>query len=207
MSKHLTCLVATALLATPAFAEARGFQSNINEAITGPLKLEVVISEDLAHRANNLPKEMSDRGGSSRLRSAFSNNGKYGDKAIKYLIDEMQEEIVQDFEKRNIVLSDDAPTLLRVTINMAKPNRPTFNQLSQEPNLSFKSFGAGGADLSMEIIAAGGKILGTAEYDYYPSLDQRAFVQGATWADANRAMSKFSRNLSKTLEETDVDKS
>lgn len=199
MRKLLTCLTTAALLATPAFAEARGFKSDIDAAVSGPMKLDIVVSEDLAHRANNLPKKLSHRGGGSRLNSSFANNGRYGDKAIVYLIEDMQDELAQDFAKRNIALSDDAPTLLRVTIGMAKPNRPTFNQMSREPSLSFQSFGAGGADMSVEIIAAGGDVLGSARYTYYPSLNERPFTGVATWSDANRAFSRFSNRLSKEL--------
>ncbi len=199
MRKLLMCLTAATLLATPAFAEARGFKSDIGTMISGPLKLDIIVSEDLAHRANNLPKKLSARGSSTRLNSSFANNGRYGDKAIEYLIKDIQDELVQDFGKQNIVLSDDAPTLLRVTIEMAKPNRPTFNQLSRDTSLSYKSYGIGGADMSVEIVAAGGNTLGSASYRYYPSLDEKGFSATGTWSDASRAFSRFSNRLSKKL--------
>lgn len=201
MRKFLTLISATAVLATPAFAQARGFDADFSQAMTGPFKLEVVVSEDLAHRANNLPKKLSDRGTSSRLNSPFSNNGKYGDREIAYLQEEMQEEIVEDFSKRGLALSESAPTLLRITIVGAKPNRPTFNQLSKDASLSFQSFGIGGAEMTAEFISAGGNVIGTAEYDYYSSFGDRPNLQASgTWTDANRAFSRFSNKLSKTLE-------
>lgn len=200
MRKFLTLVSAVAILATPAFAQARGFDSDFSQNLTGPFKLEVVVSEDLAHRANNLPKKLSDRGSSSRLNAPFANNGKYGDRAIEHLLEEMQEEIVQDFSKRGLSLSDSAPTLLRITIVDAKPNRPTFNQLSKDASLSYKSFGTGGADMTAEFISAGGNIVGTAEYDYYSSFSDRVGIQSSgTWADADRSFSRFSKKLSKTL--------
>ncbi|MEP4052181.1 MAG: hypothetical protein ABJN22_08050 [Litorimonas sp.] len=204
MRKILTLISATALLATPAIAQARGFEADFSQAVTGPFKLEVVVSEDLAHRANNLPKKLSDRGSSSRLNSPFSNNGKYGDQAIEHLLQEMQEELVEDFQKRGLTLSDSAPTLLRVTINEVKNNRPTFNQLKEESNLSFKSFGIGGADVSAEFIAAGGAIVGTAEYDYFSSFNDRPVQSSGTWTDADRAFSRFSKKLSKKLASMDT---
>jgi hypothetical protein len=200
MRKFLTLLSAAAVLGTPAFAQARGFDADFSQAVAGPFKLEIVVSEDLAHRANNLPKKLSDRGSSSRLNAPFSNNGKYGDRAIEYLLEEMEEEIVEDFAKRGLTLSDSAPTLLRVTIVGAKPNRPTFNQLSKDASLSFQSFGTGGADMMAEFISAGGNVLGTAKYDYYSSFGDRPHIQASgTWTDANRAFSRFSNKLSKTL--------
>ena len=175
MRKFLTFISAAALLATPAFAQARGFDSDFSRAVSGPFKLEVVASEDLAHRANNLPKKLSDRGSSrTRSNSGFSNNGHYGDRAIEYLLEEMEEDIERNFVKRGVSLSETAPTLLRVTINEVKPNRPTFNQLSVEPSLSFNSFGIGGADVTAEIVSSGGNVIGTANYDYFSSFNERA---------------------------------
>lgn len=204
MRKYITLLPAAALLATPAFAQARGFDADFSKAVTGPFKLEVVVSEDLAHRANNLPKKLSDRGSGPRLNAAFSNNGKYGDREIEYLINDMQKEIVEDFGKRGLTLSDNAPTLLRVTIVEVKNNRPTFNQLSQDIGLSFKSFGIGGADVSAEFISAGGTVIGSAEYDFYSNLND-GFNQGrAVWADTTRAFSRFSKKLSKKLAAMDT---
>lgn len=194
-----TLLTATVLLTTPALAQARGFDSNLATTITGPIKLEVIVSEDLAYRANNLPKKLSDRGSSRRLNAAFANNGRYGDRAIEYLIEEMQEDLVENFSKQNIELTETAPTLLRVTIEMAKPNRPTFNQLSKDTSLSFQSFGIGGAEVSADIITESGEIIGSANYEYYPTLHSRPFRSVSTWRDARHTFSKFSRRLSKKL--------
>lgn len=207
MRKFLTLISAAAVLATPAFAQARGFDSDFSQAVTGPFKLEVIVSEDLAHRANNLPKKLSDRGSSRRLNASFSNNGKYGDREIKYLLEEMQEELIEDFTKRGLTFSDTAPTLLRVTINEVKPNRPTFNQLSEDVSLSFKSFGIGGADVSAEFVSAGGTVVGTAEYDYFSNFNDRSIQASGIWTDTNRAFSRFSKKLSKKLAEMDISSS
>ena len=200
MRKFLTLISAAALLSTPVIAQARGFDSDFSQNITGPFKLEVVVSEDLAHRANNLPKKLSDRGSSRRLNGAFSNNGKYGDREIERLLEKMEDEIRDDFEDRSLTISDTAPMLLRVTINEVKPNRPTFNQLTEDPNLSFQSFSIGGADVSAEFIAPGGAVIGTAEYDYFSSFsDRQHFFAVHTWYDTNRAFARFSKTLSKKL--------
>ena len=148
MRKFLTLISAAALLSTPAIAQARGFDSNFSQNVAGPYKLEVVVSEDLAHRANNLPEKLSDRASGRRLNASFANNGNYGDKEIEFLLEDMEKEITRDFAKRGLTLSDTAPTLLRVTINKVRPNRPTHNQLSEDIGLSFSSFGIGGADVS-----------------------------------------------------------
>jgi len=150
MRKTLALLSAAALLATPVISQARGFNSDFSTSVSGPIKLEIIVSDDLAHRANNLPKKLRDRGSRSRLNSAFANNGHYGDKEITYLLEEMQEELERDFAKRGISLSDTAPTTLRVTIEEVRPNRPTFKQLSVDSSLSFNSFSIGGAEISAD---------------------------------------------------------
>ena len=48
MRNILTLLSAAALLAVPTAAQARGLDSNFSQAVTGPIKLEIVVSEDLA---------------------------------------------------------------------------------------------------------------------------------------------------------------
>jgi len=199
MRKILTLLSAATLLATPALAEARGFDSNFSTEITGPIKLEVVVSEDLAHRANNLPKKLTNRGSRSRLNGAFANNGHFGDRAITFLIEDLEEELTRDFAKRGITLSDSAPTLLRVTIDKVKPNRPTVNQLANDNSLSFRSFGIGGADVSAEITSASGETLGQADFDYYSSFLDGPLEGRSSWFDASRAFSRFSKSLSKKL--------
>lgn len=199
MRKFLTLISAVAVLSTPAFAQARGFDSDFSQNVMGPFKLEVVVSEDLAHRANNLPKKLSDRGSRSHLNASFSNNGKYGDREIEYLLEEMQEELVEDFTKRGLTFSDSATTLLRVTIEEVKPNRPTFNQLTEDTSLSFRSFGIGGADITAEFVSAGGEVIGTAEYDYYSNFNDHTIYASGTWSDTNRAFSNFSKRLSKKL--------
>jgi len=200
MRNILTLLSAAALLSVPVSAQARGFESNFAQTITGPIKLEVIVSEDLAHRANNLPKNRSFRSSGSRINgSAFANNGKYGDKEIVFLLNDLTEELERDFAKRDIVISDTAPTILKVTIERVKPNRPTINQLSQDSTLSFNSFGIGGAEVTAEISSANGESLGRAEFDYFSSFLDGPITGRSSWFDTSRAFSRFSKRLSKKL--------
>ena len=199
MRNILTLLSAAALLAVPTAAQARGLNSNFSQAVTGPIKLEIVVSEDLAHRANNLPKDLSQRGSRSRLSASFSGNGHYGDREIDFLLSDLEDELLRDFDKRGIALSDTAPTVLRVTIEAVKPNRPTLNQLKQDTALSFTSFGIGGAELSADITSASGEVLGHAEYDYYSSFNDFPLQGRSTWSDATRAFASFSKQYTKKL--------
>lgn len=204
MRRTALILASAALMLAPmsAAAKSRGFDSTISAPVQAPIKIEVVLSEDLAYRANNLPKKLSDRGSGARsLRSGFSGNGFYGEKSLNTLIEEVVEELNQDFAKEGILVSDDAGIVLRITIEDAKNNRPTFEQLSHEPGLSFQSFGVGGAELSGELLSETGDSLGTLSYRYFESnIDQLGFAQAnGVWSDARRAISRFSKKTANTL--------
>lgn len=184
-------------VAAPAYAKI-GYDTTVTAPLTSPVKIEVVLSEDMAHRANNLPEKLRDRSGARSLRSGFSGNGFYGEKDLNRLTERLQSKLEKKFENKGIAVSDTASTVLRVTITDAKPNRPTFNQLSHEPGLSFQSFSIGGAELEAELIAAGGQLLGTMSYDYYEN-DIRDAKYGGTWGDAHRAFGRFASKAAKTL--------
>jgi len=204
MRRTALILTSTALLLAPlsAVANSRGFDSTISAPVQAPIKIEVVLSEDLAFRANNLPKKLSDRGSGARsLRSGFSGNGFYGDRSLNTLVEEVYEELNDDFARKGVLVSDDAAITLRVTLEDAKNNRPTFEQLSREPSLSFDSFGVGGAELSGELLDASGEPLGTISYRWFEtSIDRYGFAQAnGVWSDARRAISRFSKKTAKTL--------
>ena len=190
---------AALLLALPTAAQAQGLKTDFSETIKGPVKLEIIVSEDLAHRANNLPKRQSQRISRTRLNGSFSNNGKYGDKAITFLLNDLKEELVEDFEKRNIVISDKAETILKVTIEKVKPNRSTYNQLKEDSNLSVRSYSIGGAEVSVDISTINGKNLGHTYYDYYSSFGDRPIQGRKSWLDASDAFHSFSKQFSKKL--------
>jgi len=185
-------------VAAPALAKSYGFDTTVTAPVSSAVKIEVIVSEDMAHRANNLPKKLSDRSNARTLRSGFSGNGFYGDRDIERLTERLESKLEKKFAQKGIEVSDTALTVLRITIEDAKPNRPTFNQLSKEPSLSFHSFGNGGAELQAELIAAGGESLGTMSYRYYEN-DIRDAKFGGTWGDAHRAFGRFASKAAKTL--------
>jgi hypothetical protein len=204
MRRTALILASAALMLAPlsAAAKPRGFDSTISAPVQAPVKIEVVLSEDLAYRANNLPKKLRDRGSGVRsLRSGFSGNGFYGDRSLEQLVEEVYEELNHDFAKKGILVSDDADIVLRITLEDAKNNRPTFEQLSREPGLSFQSFGVGGAELSGELISLSDENLGTLSYRWFETnIDQFGFAQAnGVWTDARRAISRFSKKTAKTL--------
>lgn len=184
--------------AAPVLAKSRGFETTINAPISSAVKVEVVIGDELAHRAENLPTKLRDRSNSRRLNAGFANNGYYGEKDVARLAERLQSKLEKRLVKKGITVSENAPAVLRVTLTDAKPNRPTFTQLSKEPSLSSRSFALGGAEMEAELIAAGGTSLGTMSYRYFED-DIRFASQAGIWVDAHRAMDRFANRASKTL--------
>lgn len=190
--------VATLGFSAPSMAGNIGYDSTFSSPLTTPVRLEVRLSDDMAYRANNLPKKLSDRGSSSRIRGGFSNNGFYGERDLNQLSERLEDKLEQRLVKKGITVSDDAAVTLVVTIEDAKPNRPTFKQLSNEPGLSFQSFGIGGAEFTGALLDAQGNNLGTMDYKWYES-DIRDAAFGGTWSDANVAIRRFAKKAAKDL--------
>lgn len=189
------------VLSAPATAGSSGYSSTISSTLSTPVKLDIRLSESLAYRAENLPKKLSDRGSGSRLNNGFGNNGYYGEKDLNQLKDKLADRLADRFDKSGIVINEDAALTLVVTIEDARPNRPTFRQLSKDPSLSYESFGLGGAELKSELIDTNGNSLGTAEYRWYET-NIRDAKYGGTWSDANRAFRSFSKKMAKNLVST-----
>ena len=192
-----TALAGAMLIAAPASARS-SFENTVSAPLTSAVKIEVVISEELAHRAENLPKKLRDRGSSSRLNTGFNSNGNYGERDIARLQARLERKVSEQFTRKGIAVSDAAPTILRVTLANAKPNRPTIRQLSKEPGLSYSSFGLGGAEIEAELVVTGGQSLGNMRYKYYED-DIRDAAFNGTWTDAHRSFDRFARKAAKAL--------
>ena len=191
-------LSAPLILALPTLANARGLKSTLSAPVTTAVKLEISLSEDLAYRANNLPEKLSDRGGSSAFGSSFSQNGHYGERGLTRLQERLAKSLTKRLVKNGFTISDTAPTVLRVTLEDVRNNRPTFDQLSEDPSLSYQSVGRGGADIDVDVLTSDGSSLGTMSYNWYED-DIRDSSFGGTWTDANRAIDRFAKRAAKEL--------
>ena len=201
MPRFITASILALTLAgaVPAFANSSSkFESSLTAPVNSAVKVEVIIGEDLAYRADNLPKDLRDRSSARSLNDGFGGNGFYGERDINRLADRLQRKIEKRLEKEGVVMDANADTVIRLVITDAKPNRPTFKQLSKNASLSYRSFGIGGASFEGEIIAAGGETLGDLSYAWYES-NIRDAAYGSTWSDANRAIDRFARKTAKTL--------
>jgi hypothetical protein len=86
-----------------------------------------------------------------------------------------------------------------VTIEDAKPNRPTMEQVANKPGLdSMRSISIGGAHVKGVAYDASGREIGALDYDWYET-DLRNTVASTTWTDARTAFDRFSRKFADKL--------
>jgi hypothetical protein len=86
-----------------------------------------------------------------------------------------------------------------VTIHDAKPNRPTFYQVSDKPGLDpLRSISIGGAKVTGVAYDASGKEIGSLEYDWYES-DLSNVIAAGTWQDARWVFTRFADRFAKKL--------
>ena len=121
----------------------------------------------------------------------------YGEREGETLTEEIIEDLDRAFDKAGV-----APARVDVMIVDAKPNRPTFQQLSDRPGLdAIRSISLGGMELTGTAYDADGNVLATQEYEWFEN-DIRDVVGSSTWMDANRASSRFAKKLAKQLNDS-----
>jgi len=193
------CTIVIALsLAGNAYANgSKKFASTVSKPITTSVKVEVTLGEDLAYRANNLPKDFRERR-SSRLSAAFANKGFYGERELERLANRLQVKMENRLDKSGIDIDANAPTILRLVITDARPNRPTLSQMSKDISLSHKSYGTGGAAITGELVTVSGESLGTLSYAWYETNFTNAAYSN-TWSDSHRTFDRFARKVTKNI--------
>ncbi len=86
-----------------------------------------------------------------------------------------------------------------VTIEDAKPNRPTWEQVADKPGLDpMRSVSIGGARVSGIAYDASGAQIGTLDYDWYET-DLSNVIAAATWSDARWTFDRFARRFADKL--------
>ncbi|MBL4871114.1 MAG: hypothetical protein JKX72_09185 [Robiginitomaculum sp.] len=176
-------------------ANSQSFTSTMS-AQTTPIRINVVLGDDLAYRADHVSKNRRDRNGTRSLRYGWSGQGKYDQRDLDRLTQRLKKKMESQFAKNGIAMSDTSNTVLNIVITDARPNRPTFEQLKQ-PGLSLRSFGIGGAKFEASMTSSGSDI-GTLTYAWYETdIIDASFA--TTWTDANRAIDRFARKTARAL--------
>jgi len=187
---------AMAASSTAMAGNTKAFTSTMQVPAT-PVSINVTLGENLAYRADNISDDIRDKFRSRDRRNGFANNGYFGQKDLDRLTKRLKTKMEYRLEKRGFTVSDDAPTVLNLVITDARPNRPTFNQISKSSALSMRSFGIGGAKFKGSLTSADGE-QGAVSYGWYET-DIRWAAGSGTWTDAERAIDKFSRKVAKSF--------
>jgi hypothetical protein len=182
-----------AALATPAVAGTRWDDELAAQAGTPVRVDEVRLGEELAAHVEDIGQRDLDR-----------------------LLEELRSDVEAQLAERGLLADEgDADAAeLDLTLVMATPNRPTFEQLSGRGDwgwdrpgvrplsqyLSLSSFGLGNVEVTGVFTGADGAALGEVNYRYEEDdLRQAAFA--ATWTDAHRGIDMFANRLAETVAE------
>lgn len=112
----------------------------------------------------------------------------------KFLTEKLVKKITNVFTQRGVKADR-----VVVTIEDAKPNRPTWEQVSDTPGLDpMRSVSIGGARVTGIAYDASGKEIGTFEYKWYESNIANVFP-GATWYDAQKTFDRFATRFADKL--------
>lgn len=201
MRRFLSGLILSSGLAIagPAMAQSSQKFVNTNGVPVSSVKVEVSMTEALAYLAEN-PAD-----GFDRRRSSFS-HGNYGEKDLNRLVERLEKKLVKRLEKEGVTVDENSSNVLRIQLSEVRNNRPTFEQLSHRTNLSYNSFGSGGASFEGKLITENGEVVGDISYAYYQSLGCNV-GQNSTWSDTNRAIDRFARHTAKSLAWQDEEES
>jgi len=115
----------------------------------------------------------------------------YGVRDVQRLADELRE----DVEKALVRSGAHQDARVELVLTDAKPNRPTFKQLTDTPGLSMESFGIGGAAIEGRVVAADGAVTPVA-YRWYET-DIRQAYGDCIWSDAERSFDRFAARLAR----------
>jgi hypothetical protein len=118
----------------------------------------------------------------------------FGVREGKVLTDTLTSKIEKTFAERGVKAER-----VVVTIEDAKPNRPTREQVSSKPGLDpIRSVSVGGAHVTGIAYDASGKEIGKFDYDWYES-DITNVIAATTWTDARTSFDRFARRFAEQL--------
>lgn len=113
-----------------------------------------------------------------------------GQRDVQQQIDDLKQVVERTLARRDALEG----ATVSLVITDLKPNRPTFQQLTDKPGLdAMRSISIGGATIEGEITTATGEVQPVKSSYYSHTLqDVRGFT---TWQDARTAYERLARNL------------
>ncbi len=89
---------------------------------------------------------------------------------------------------------------VNLTISDARPNKPTFEQMSKNTSISYgDSLGVGGAKIEATLYDSSGAVLGSVKHSWFSNSLQDVTAL-TTWGDASRAFSGAAHKIRKEAE-------
>lgn len=117
-----------------------------------------------------------------------------GTREARVLSDILTRKITKAFESQNVKAER-----VVVTIEDAKPNRPTMEQVSDKPGLDpMRSISIGGAKVSGIAYDAAGNELGRLDYRWYET-DISNVYSSTVWTDARTSFDRFATRFAEKL--------
>jgi hypothetical protein len=113
-----------------------------------------------------------------------------------YLSAQVTRAVARELAERGATMSASAPLTIEISIIDADPNRPTFQQLADQPSLDgFRSISIGGAELRAVLRGADGSVVSEITHRRYNH--SLADIQGAatTWSEARVAIRQFANKV------------
>ena len=118
----------------------------------------------------------------------------YGVREAKVLTDALVRKVETAFAKQGVKADR-----VVVTIEDAKPNRPTMQQVMDKPGLdAIRSISLGGAELTGVAYDASGAQIAEFKYDWYES-DLSNTLGAGTWTDARWTFDRFANRFADKL--------
>lgn len=122
----------------------------------------------------------------------------YGVREARILVDSLTSKTEAIFARQGV-----RAERVVLTIEDAKPNRPTMQQVSDTPGLDpMRSISVGGARITGTAYDAAGTAIGTLQYDWYET-DLTNVIAATTWSDARSSFDRFARRFADRLNSTD----
>jgi hypothetical protein len=120
----------------------------------------------------------------------------YGAREANTLKQELQRSVDRSLKK----MGKSKVAFVDLTIEDAKPNKPTFQQLSKNTSLSYSSsYSTGGAKVNAKLFDESGALIGTVSHEYYSRGLNEVWSEFG-WADADRAFDGAARKIQKEAE-------
>jgi hypothetical protein len=113
------------------------------------------------------------------------------------LREDVESAVAAALARRGIAAGNGGGTI-EVVIVDADPNRPTWQQLNDEPSLDYiRSFSIGGAELRGVIRSADGAVLTEVEHSHYNHsiAELNGMPPAYTWYEARRSIRRFAEKV------------